>query len=223
MTEPTNPGDIYVVGQRRAAGGSFPSVGGGSGDHGSGGGTQSNQDTVEQPGLEEPFNPCADLATAKEWNADATAAKAWKEIQRQAADNGGVWTREWGAALRGSGSTVTFQNVTPGPLIGTGSSGTVTPDWTGVPPGEILGWLHTHPGTGAYPSGDDWQAFDEMRIYLAQYFGQDVADQYRIYMVGLDPNGPPGSYKMQVFNHTSPRSSEASAPEVNQQGESCPS
>ncbi|WP_298748207.1 hypothetical protein [uncultured Brevundimonas sp.] len=58
--------DVYVVGQRRQPGGSFPTGGGGSGDDG---GIQQNE-VSDDPNSPSPgFDPCADPATALDWNA----------------------------------------------------------------------------------------------------------------------------------------------------------
>lgn len=100
MTDATNLGDIYVVGQRRAPGGTFPSGGGGGGGQGEDPGVQQNE--VTDPTYVPPPNPCDNPDAALEWNADAAAAEAAKEFARQAAARNPPETlnvREWGCYL----------------------------------------------------------------------------------------------------------------------------
>lgn len=47
--------------------------------------------------------------------------------------------------------TVRLGNLAVGPAMG----GAVTPDLTGIAGGTIIGFIHSHPGSGPYPSGPD--------------------------------------------------------------------
>ncbi|WP_346927426.1 hypothetical protein [uncultured Arthrobacter sp.] len=139
MTDTTDLGTIYVVGQRRAPGGAFPSGGSGGGGGDDGGGIQQNE-VSDDPNSPSPgFDPCADPTTALEWNADAAAAEAKREFERQAAERGddGLFSREWYAFL--------YEDATGRVYVGpvsAGSQGTVTPDTTGMTPGQSCR-LHT--------------------------------------------------------------------------------
>jgi hypothetical protein len=210
------PGDVWVTGQRRAPGGSFPKVSGDdSGVH---------QDEVDPDGGSPDgpqMNPCLDPATALEWNADAAAAEAKREFERQAAERGddGLYSREWHAFL--------YQDATGrvyvGPVVA-GSQGTVTPDTSGMTPDNLIGFIHNHPGGGLNPSGDDWAGFDSLYNWVAQWSsgGQARANQLRQYIIARDTTDPNSSMAIRVFNNDSSRSSDAPAPEVNPEAQQCP-
>ncbi len=74
MTDPTYPGDIFLVGQRRRPGGTFPSGGGGSGGGGQGENPGDQQNEITDPEYVPPPHPCDNPEAALEWNADAAAA-----------------------------------------------------------------------------------------------------------------------------------------------------
>lgn len=173
MTDTTDPGTIYVVGQRRAPGGTFPSGGGGGGGNEPGGVDQ--WELEEDGGLppdEGGAHPCDDPETALEWSADAAAAEAKKEFERRAAERGddGLYSREWHAFL--------YQDATGrvyvGPVVA-GSQGIVTPDTTGMTPDNLVGFIHNHPGGGLNPSGDDWTGFDSLYNWIAQWSSGGVS------------------------------------------------
>ncbi len=90
----TDLGEIVVVGQRRPPGSTGP-----YGASGPSGPPTEQQDVSEYPnqGVDGPApNPCATPEGAREWNADAAAARAKKEFERLAAERGddGLYSRE---------------------------------------------------------------------------------------------------------------------------------
>lgn len=104
MTDTTTDlGTIWVVGQRRAPGGNFPPASGtGGGGPGDDGGVHQDEVDPDGGGQDGPaIDPCASPDTALEWNADAAAAEAKREFERQAAERGddGLYSREWHAFL----------------------------------------------------------------------------------------------------------------------------
>lgn len=146
MTDTTTDlGTIWVVGQRRAPGGTFPPASGaGTGSSGGDGGVEPelvDPDPEDPPWS--PPHPCDDPETAREWNADAAAAEAKREFERQAAERGddGLFSREWHAFL--------YEDATGRVYVGpvsAGSQGAVAPDTTGMTPDNLVGFIHNHPG-----------------------------------------------------------------------------
>lgn len=183
-------------------------------------------------------DPCADPAKRMEWNADAAAAEAVKEFQRQAGQRNPPETlnhREWGSTIlrRPDGSVTlgpissgqfTFQNPGPGGLA------SVEIDWT-VPPGwTLIGAIHTHFAGGHLPSGQshgegDQAVLQYIRDPLAATPGGDP-DQARIYVAALTtgPVGHEQRAKINVYNHLNRDAAiqGEEGPEVNPDGQPCP-
>ncbi len=213
MPDSTNPGDIWVVGQRSTPGGTFPSAGGnGSGDHGNGG-THSNQDEGEQPGLEAPFNPCAQPDTALEWNADAAAAAALAMFKQKAAELGdtGLYNREFGCQIyQAADGSMYLGPITWGDTM----AGAVTIDQSGATSANLIGEIHSHPSPQMEPSSADW---DRLNIF-SDYTGSN----FRSYIVSRDLNDPSSDFAIRVYDTSSDQSSNDPGPLVNPEGSPCP-
>lgn len=80
---PTNPGDIWVTGQRRQSNGLFPRPAGAGGSGGTGDDGETHQQEVgdEDPTPGTYVDPCSAPATAREWNADGVAAQTVKDLR----------------------------------------------------------------------------------------------------------------------------------------------
>lgn len=232
MTDPTNPGDIFVVGQRRSSGGQFPGNGGSGGGDGDIGGPVSNQD--EEPAPYEPLpTPCADPATALEWNADAAAAKALAKMLAAAAAQNDVThnlsNREYGGMIcEYSDGTLSISDIEYGDPIFDEHGTWLNP---GVQPsvdvsigacsssgGKPLGMFHSHPGVGSsagLPSVSDATWVNAINNIRGDVLG-------RIYIVSIGSGSPP--YQIHVYNHTNVQAGTVQGvigPEVNPDGEPC--
>jgi len=209
---PTDLGEIVVVGQRRS---------------------EPWQPFPERPTLVRPdpdvavlpdedtgpVDPCFNPETARDWNADAAAAEALRRMQADANDpllDG----RERGFVIYWDAATQMMRlgNLAVGPAMG----GAVTPDLTGIDRGSIIGFIHSHPGSGPYPSGPD-------RTVLFPFFQNEItsgggnATLFRLYMVGTraDP-GSPARLQIRVYNASNLSGDEENpGPEVNPDGEPC--
>lgn len=220
MTDPNGPatelGTIYVVGQRRAPGGSFPQRGGGGGGGGSGeDGIHQNQVSQDEPPPPYVQDPCADPSLAREWNTDAAAAEAKAKFLAKAAELGDeeLYQREFHAFLyRDSNGRVQVGGVTAGNRVGSTEPSTVGADWTGITPDNIIGEIHNHPGGSVAPGGD-WERFDGITSWITQFAGSQRASEYRHYIIASDT--------IRVYDATSPRNDDP-GPEVNPQGQPCP-
>lgn len=223
MTDPSYPlDDITVVGQRRRPDGTYPSRGG------SGGGSANEPGGIDQWQLEEEdetppegqTDPCADPVTAREWNADAAAAEAQRRMQQDANDpllDG----RERGFVIYvdPSSQAVRLGNLAVGPNMG----GSVTPDLSGIAPENIIGFVHSHPASGPYPSGPDQTVlFPFFQNLIAAAGGNAAA--FRLYIVGTrtDPGGQ-ARLQIRVYKKSNLGGDENNpGPEVNPDGEPCP-
>lgn len=230
MTDTTNLGTIWVVGQRRAPGGTFPSGGssGGAGD--SGGVHQREVDPDPEEPPYSPPDPCADPATALEWNTDAAAAAAAKEFARLAAErtpSETLNTREWGCYLyRAADGSIQRGPITFGDPFSNGGNGTVTLSDVGINPSTIVGSVHSHgsgnhlPSSGNAEFPGDIQHLDGM----VSFSGNSSA---RLYIVA-ESQGPVGFLpynQINVYNQTTAqqaRDSFTPGPEVNPDGMPCP-
>lgn len=149
MTDTTNLGTIWVVGQRRAPGGTFPPPAGGGGGGGPPDIIGVEPEEVELNPEPPPTHPCDDPATALPWNVDAAAAAAAAEFDRlgRAAGEDGINDRERGAYLfrRGDGS-VGFGPlpIAEGPLFSEGGE-FVSSGLGDIDPGSVVGFIHSHP------------------------------------------------------------------------------
>ncbi len=238
MTDPTTVEGIVVVGQRRPAG-STGAYGGGGGGLGDGPGEEQEQvpeDPGEGGGVALPLDPCSSPATRLEWNADAAAAEALRQIVEEAIQRDGyLGFREYGAVLyRQNDGSVHIGNITHGrpfndPDPDTGRS-TVDLDYSGIDPGSIIGTIHTHnPGSfrpSYFPSENrgDWAHFDGLRDIV--FAANNDPNIVRIYIgaqehvaAGVDPN-----HRVHVYDHRN-RDDAINGdigPEVNPEGQPCP-
>lgn len=218
---PTTLSDVYSIGQRREPGGNFPSAGtGGGSSHNNPGGLNQNEVGLGEPEPVTQSGPCANPETALEWNADAAAAEALRRMQDDAND----------PLLDGrERSFVIYRDRNTGRIrlgniaVGANMGGSVTPDMTGIDFADVVGMIHSHPGSGPYPSGPDQSNFTS--FWQPQIAGAGGnASQFRIYMVGTrtDPGGQP-RLQIRVYNETNLDGDEENpGPEVNPDGEPCP-
>lgn len=235
---PTNPGDVWVVGQRMQPNGLFPpSPGGGGGSPGDDGGIHQNELDPDNPGPDpSPPHPCDNPETALEWNTDAAAAEAKNEFERRAAERTPpetLNTREWSAALfqmpdgrvvtgNMTSSVYTFQS--PGP----GGRASVGVDWTAPERGVLIGMVHSHNAgshlpSGSSPTSDDQDSLRYIRDVRSQ-LGLNP-DHARIYIVALT-TGPANSSqyaRINVYNHRNQQAaiSGTEGPEVNPEAQPC--
>jgi hypothetical protein len=219
---PTNPGDVSVVGQRMRPNGLFPpSPGGGGGNPGDDGGIHQDELDPDNPGPDpSPPHPCDSPETALEWNADAAAAEALRLMQADAND----------PLLDGrERSFVIYRDPVTGQIrlgiiaVGTNMGGEVTPNMTGINRGDVIGTIHSHPGSGPYPSGPDRSNFTNFWQPEIAANGGDPS-LFRIYIVGTraDPGGP-ARLQIRVYNRDNLHGDEANpGPEVNPDGEFWP-
>lgn len=228
MTDPTNPGDISVVGQRRWPGGSFPGGGGGGKDETTG----EVPETEELPDpLEEVMpDPCADSVLAVDWNAYAAAAEAARKFAELAAARSpaeDLNTREWGAYLyRAGDGSIQVGPITPGPAFSFGGSGTVRPILGDFDPSAIVGSVHSHSAGNHLPSsGNDQEPGDIQHLTgLVAYSGNPSA---RLYIVAQN-QGPAGFVpynQINIYNQSTiqqARDNFTPGPEVNPDGTPCP-
>lgn len=215
---PTNPGDISVNGQRRWPGGSFPS--GGSGGSGDGPGRVLIGDDGGPLIVPDNVNPCDIPELRRDWNADAAAAEAKKEFERQAEARGdtGLYSREWYAFIYEAQDGSMYL----GP-VASGTINSVMPDTSGMTPNNLIGFIHNHPGGSLAPSGDDWAGFDSLHGWVSQWSsgGMTRANQLRQYIIARDTTDPNSQMAIRVFNSNSSRNADAPGPEVNPDGQPC--
>jgi hypothetical protein len=160
-------------------------------------------------------DPCADPATALEWNADAAAAEAKRKFLVRASELGDdeLYQREFHAFLyRDSNGRIQVGEVSFGNRVGPTQPSTADPNWTGITPDNIIGEIHNHPGGGVAPGGD-WERFDGITSWISQFAGSQRASEYRHYIIA--------GGVIRVYDATSPRNNNP-GPEVNPQGQPCP-
>jgi hypothetical protein len=206
-------------------GGTTPQTGwgissGGGGGGGNTGGPQQNE--LEEAGPEDPPppHPCDNPDTALEWNADAAAAEALRRMQADANDpllDG----RERSIVIYRDPVTnqIRLGNMAVGPNMG----GSVTPDLTGIDLATVIGTIHSHPGSGPYPSAPDRSNFVTFWQTEIRNAGGDPSS-FRIYIAGTrnDPGGP-ARLQIRVYNENNLDGDEQNpGPEVNPDGEYCP-
>ena len=228
--------DREVVGQRRRPDGTFPSVGSSGGPDEDFPFPQQNEDEPPPP-YEPPFDPCADPATALEWNGDAAAAGTAKDFEQRAAARNPpetLNTREWGAALfempdgrvvagNVTHSAYTFQNPGPGGRV------SVAINWTAPPGGVLIGMAHSHNAGSHLPSGSSPTSDDQDSLRYIRDVRSQIGlnpDQARIYIVALTtgPADSPQYAKVSVYNHQNQQAAIAGTegPEVNPEAQPCP-
>lgn len=228
MTDTTNLGTIWVVGQRRAPGGSFPSAGSGGGAGDDGGIHQLEVDPDPEDPPSSPPDPCADPATALEWNADAAAAAAAKEFARLAASRTppeDLNTREWGAYLyRNPDGSVRIGPINFGPEFTFGGNGTVTLIQDGSM-NDVIGFIHSHNSGGHLPSDGNLDQPGDLQV-LDSLIAGSGNPSIRMYIVAPS-QGPAGFVprnQINVYDQSNARSSRDSftpGPEVNPEGQPC--
>lgn len=148
---PTNPGDIVVRGLRRPPN-SGPNVPfNGRFESGS---YETPVELEPQDGLDpQPERDrCADPVERLDIDADAAAAEGLRRMQTDANDpllDG----RERSIVI--ARDPVTGRVSTGNMLVGVLGAGTVGWDFTGIPMAHVIGLMHSHPGSGPYPSSPD--------------------------------------------------------------------
>lgn len=241
MTDPTTDlGTIWVVGQRRRPGGSFPAgggSGGGGGIPGDDGGI--HQDEVDPDGGSpdgSPTDPCLDTVTAQEWNIDAAAAAAAAEFDRlgRAAGEDGINDRERGAFLyRRADGSIGFGPlpIAEGPLFSEGGE-FVSGGLGDIDPGSVVGYIHSHPQGSHRPSGPSPRVGLEhgdlgfFNNYLVPLMANNGATP-RMYIVARNEVGAGQTpyNQINVYDETNIESSINNfeeGPEVNPDGAPCP-
>ena len=247
---PTNPGDIWVTGQRLLPSGLFPQRGGGGGGGGGGDDGETHQQEVgddnSAPGVY--ADPCADPATAVDWNTDAAAAQTTKDLEEFAdaepsTGAKGFNEREYGAALwqRADGTVIrgpmrhseqTFAEAAAAAATGGTGRPTVAIDWNPPEPGLApIGSVHTHGVGGTTPSGHrDYLESDVGHLFgiAAQrnaLLGPGRGAEARIYIASktFGQYETPGPIKINVYDETNIDAAIAGeeGPEVNPDGQPC--
>jgi hypothetical protein len=219
MTDTTDLGDIYVVGQRRRPGGTFPPA------SGSGGYSEPPEGPVPieveegEPESPLPQDPCSDPETALDWSADAAAAEALRRMQEDANDPL-LDSRERSFVI--AKNPVTGQIYLGNISVGLPFAGEVGFDMTGIDPANIIGLVHSHPASGPYPSGPDRYAVFPYWASQIQQAGGNPA-LLRMYMVGTraDPGGT-ARLQIRVYDQSNIDGDETNpGPEVNPDAQAC--
>lgn len=220
VTDPTPVDDISVVGQRRRTpAGSFPPSGGG-GSGGAGGIHQNQVEMEDTPPPPMPAHPCNDPETALEWNADAAAAEALRRMQADAND-ALLDSRERSVVIARDPAT---GRVYLGRLaVGEPFAGTVGWDFTGINPAHVIGYMHSHPATGPYPSEWDRTEVFPSALQNVELAGGDP-NLMRLYLVGTRAEpGAPARLQIRVYNQSNLDGDENNpGPEVNPDAQPCP-
>jgi hypothetical protein len=212
-----------VVGQRRRSGGSFPSgSGGGGGIRGDDGGVHQDEVDPDGGGPNGPaMDPCANPDTALPWNADAAAAEGLRRMQEDAGDPL-FDSRERSVVI--ARNPLTGQIFLGNMRVGEPFAGEVGFDMTGIDPAHIIGLMHSHAGSGPYPSGPD-------RTSLFPYWAGQISQaggnpsQLNLYMAGTraDYPGAPSRLQIRVYDETNLSGDENNpGPEVNPDAQPCP-
>lgn len=233
MTDVTDLGEIWVVGQRRRPGGSFPS-GGGSGGGGDTGVPQQNELGESEP-EEPPPHPCDSPQTALPWNADAAAAAAIEAFLEAAASLGfadapngtpSLANREFGRGLsRGPGQSVAGNGVSWGSPVAPNTVSSMTLDMSGITTANYIGDIHSHPNGNPLPSVEDWNGFISNNN-AARAYGR-TGETFYLYVVAVDPNGGPPTIHVyedgpREVGSPDPERPTTAGPEVNPEAEPCP-
>lgn len=218
---PTPVDDIVVRGQRRRSDGSFPTPFMGGGGGGDGGGSPALEDELDT-GEGGPFtsgHPCASTETALDWNADAAAAEALRLMEADA-PNGLPDPIERSFVIARDPATGRVYLGQMG--RGVPFSGEVDFDMTGIDPAHVIGLMHTHPGSGPYPSGPD-------RTIVFPFFQNEIAQAggdpslLRLYMVGGRQENGVTRTQVRVYDETNLDGNEENpGPEVNPDAQYCP-
>lgn len=198
MTDPTLPetdlGEIVVTGQRARGPSPFADLQYPTKGAGSGGGEQ--QEEVGDGGLggggdlSDEQEQCGDPEGRRQWNADARAQRAIEEFRARARLLGepDLQNREFGALLcdMGNGNIALGPIEVGDPILDAGGQPITYPGGrptVGIPPtgcgaGTVVGFVHSHPGSGAHlPSSDDFDYADWHTDY------NDAPDNFGIYVI----------------------------------------
>lgn len=230
---PSDPGTVWVTGQRLQPNGTFPPASG-SGGGGGGGGVRQNELHPDGPGPDSPRpHPCENPETAFDWNADAAAAEALRRMLETVAalndSTHNLSNREYGAMIcehsNGTLSVSPIQWGDPtfdenGNWLNPGVRPTVDVNFNACGTGSLpLAMIHSHPSTGAgggVPSANDvtWVA----AINAAR--GDSLG---RIYLISIGDAATP--YRIWVYDETNAEEASLSGEpkdQVNPEGEPCP-
>lgn len=183
---------------------------------------------VDETGDGVSVDPCSNLDTALEWNADAAAAEAAKEFARLAAARNPretLNTREWGAYLyRMPNGSIRVGAINFGPEFSPSGLGSVRLLDDG-PATDIVGSVHSHRSGGHLPSDGNDQEPGDIQV-LDAIIAHSGNPNVRMYLVA--PNqGPPGHVPYNQINFynkgnaRSARDSFTAGPEVNPEGQPC--
>lgn len=219
---PTNPGDIWVTGQRLQPDGSFPPGPGGRGPIDPGTPVVPFDPLEPPPPSDTPiWHPCDDPDRAREWNADAAAAEALRRMQADANDPL-LDARERSFVI--ARNPATGQIFLGNMLVGVPRAGEASFDMAGIDPAHIIGLMHSHPGSGPYPSGPDRQSlYPYWRNQILEAGGNP--NQLRLYMVGTHNDASGARLQIQVYDHRNmdpEPGPENPGPEVNPDAQPCP-
>jgi hypothetical protein len=223
MTDPTNPGDIVVIGQRRRPGGSFPPPSGSGGGPGEDGGIHQNEVGQEPEDTVSPPDPCADPDTRKIWDADARAAAAVSDLAAKAVslnDGSSLSNREFGANLfLNSVGQVELSPVSVGPTPYSGTIPEVTIEPGGTTYLNWMGDIHNHPSGDGRPSGAEWSRFLN-RIDAIQNLHPQRSEMVNVsmYVVARDPQ----TGQDRIYAYKKGDDPDQLGMEVNPQGQACP-
>lgn len=225
MTDPNPPAeldDVVVTGQRRRSPNEpFPPA------SGSGGYAEPPEGPVpievEQGEPESPLppDPCSNADTARVWNADAAVAEGLRRMQADANDPL-LDSRERSIVV--AQDPVTGRTYLGNMRVGAPFAGEVPFDMTGIDPAHIVGLMHSHPGSGPYPSGPDRTSVFPYWVEQIALAGGDPS-RLTLYMVGTraDP-GQAARLQIRAYDQNNLNGDEANpGPEVNPDAQSCPS
>jgi hypothetical protein len=224
MTDPTNPGDIVVYGQRRQSDGTFPTLGGGVPGGGANEPPGEDQNEITDPEYVPPPNPCDHPIASKIWNADARAVAAVAALTAKAAslnDGSNLTNREFGANLfLNSAGGVSLTDVSVGPTPRPGSIPEVTIEPGGTTYLNWMGDIHNHPSGTGLLSQIERDRFDA-RIASIQSLHPERSEINYIaaYVVVADSSAPTG---YRVYAHTRDKSASDPGQEVNPNAQACP-
>lgn len=231
MSDPTNPGDITVTGQRRQPGGAFPIISKGNppGDV---------QDEVVEGGSgaggSAYHDPCGSPDTRHEWNIDAAASAAKNAILQAAAQAGetGLSYRERGAfLLRKPNGSIVVGPIVEGSVYAPGQQPATVLDPYSIPDmSEIVGIVHSHQAGNHLPSppsangpGDAGGLTTLMNIMNT--YNPGSGSNARIYIVA-ETTGSPSQTQINVYGPSNiaaaTGNNPTAGPEVNPDGQACP-